>query len=51
MLTSFLQLENLSVNGKMKVNLKEIIWEGLGLIGLGQERDKCRAFVKAVVNV
>ena len=33
------------------MDLKETGWEGMDCIDLAQDRDKCRAFVKAVMNL
>jgi hypothetical protein len=35
----------------IKMDLSEIGWDGVDLIGLAQDRDKCRALVNAVMNL
>jgi hypothetical protein len=37
--------------GNIKMNLSEIGWDGVGWIGLAQDRDKWRALVNAVTNL
>jgi hypothetical protein len=35
----------------IKMDLLEIGWGGVDLIGLGQDRDKCRALMNAIMNL
>jgi hypothetical protein len=35
----------------IKMDLREIGWDGLDLIDLAQDRDQWRAFVKTVMNL
>jgi hypothetical protein len=37
--------------GYIKMNLKEIVWDGMDWIGLAQDRDQWRALVNAVMNL
>jgi hypothetical protein len=34
----------------IKMDLREIGWDGLGWIDMAQDRDQCRAFVNAVLT-
>jgi hypothetical protein len=34
-----------------KMDLGEIGWDSMGLIGLARDRDRCRALVNAVMNL
>jgi len=35
----------------INVDMKEIVWEGLALVDLTQDKDKWRAVVKTVINL
>jgi hypothetical protein len=35
----------------IKMNLREIVWDGMDWIDLAQDRDKWRALVIAVINL
>jgi hypothetical protein len=37
--------------GSVKIDLKEIEWDGMGWIDLAQERDEWRALVNTVMNL
>jgi hypothetical protein len=39
------------VGGNIKMDLREIGWDGMNRIDLAQNRDKWRAVVKAVMNL
>jgi hypothetical protein len=36
---------------KIKVDLREIGWEGVDWVDLAQDRDRCRALVNTVINL
>jgi hypothetical protein len=35
----------------IKMDLGEMVWGGLDLIDLAQDRDRCRAFMNALMNL
>jgi hypothetical protein len=35
----------------IKMDLRDIGWDGMDWIELAQDRDQCRAYVKAVMNL
>jgi len=43
--------EDLRVDGRMRLHLKEISWEGVYWIHLAQDRDQWRAGVNMVMNL
>jgi hypothetical protein len=41
----FISLDNI------KMDLREVGWDGMDLIDLAEDRDRCRALVNAVMNL
>jgi hypothetical protein len=35
----------------IKMDLKDVVWDGVGWIGLAEDKDTWRALVKAVMNI
>jgi hypothetical protein len=44
-------LKDVDVGGKIIIDLKEMVWEGVGWIDLSQSRERWRTVVKTAMNI